>query len=528
MQAYSSRVIGATGGMRVSKKYFGLLDIVSDDMDQTEIVAEITSLKCRINEMDRLQLAPVGKTIKAELRPYQLHGFQWMQTLDALQWGGLLADDMGLGKTLQTIVFLDFVKKKKTGLPSLVICPVSLLFNWESEIKKFAPHLKFKIYHGIDRSLEGINLKKQDLVLSSYGTVRSDVELFAEMEWEYIILDESQAIKNPDSMVAKAVGQLRSKNRLALSGTPIQNNTFDLYSQFHFLNNGLLGSRNFFKEEFSNSIDKNQDQDRSEQLRKLIHPFMLRRTKELVAKDLPTKTEIELWCDMPDEQRQVYDKFRDFYKQSLLEKIDEVGMGSAGFLILEGLLRLRQICDSPKLLKDSKYNNIAGVKVEELLRELEENLVGKKVLVFSQFTEMLDIIEKELLTRKKKFVRLDGSTPTKKRQLIVGEFQDDQSIEIFLISLKAGGVGLNLTAAEYVFLVDPWWNPAAEQQAIDRTHRIGQTKKVFAYKMLCRNSVEERILALQQKKSSMAKGLISEDTAMFKTLKKEDVAFLFS
>jgi len=347
-------------------------------------------------------------------------------------------------------------------------------------------------------------------------------------QWHYVILDESQAIKNPDSQIAKAVQLLKAKNRLILSGTPVQNNTFDLYAQFHFLNPGLLGNKEFYKTEFATPIDKYNDAEKSKQLRRLVYPFLLRRTKEQVAKDLPDKTETILWCQLAKEQRGVYEDYKNYYRSMLVKKIEEEGMAKAGMYVLEGLLRLRQICDSPQLLNDAEVTTTQSVKTEELLREIEENTGSHKLLVFSQFTGMLAIIQEALKQKNINYCYLDGSTPAQKRKEQVEIFQTDESIKIFLISLKAGGVGLNLTAADYVYIVDPWWNPAVEQQAIDRTHRIGQTQKVFAYKMICKDTVEEKIIQLQQRKKQIANDLVTEDAGFIKKLSKEDVEFLFS
>jgi len=451
-----------------------------------------------------------------------------MQTLDELGWGGCLADDMGLGKTLQAITFLQFLKEKYKGSTHLVVCPTSLIYNWENELKKFAPKLKYHIYYGTSRQFTEEHFEDYDIIITSYGLIRNDMEQMLKFNWHYIILDESQAIKNPEALVTKAVQLLKAKNRFVLSGTPVQNNTFDLFAQFNFINPGILGNKEFYKTEFANPIDKNNDAEKSKALRQLIYPFLLRRTKEQVAKDLPNKTETILWCQMGKEQQGVYDDYKNYYRKMLMKKIAEEGMAKAGMYVLEGLLRLRQICDSPQLVKDEEVTTKKSIKIDELVRELEENTGTHKLLVFSQFTEMLHLIKEELNQKKITFCYLDGSTPAAKRQEAVDEFQQDESIKVFLISLKAGGVGLNLTAADYVYIVDPWWNPAVEQQAIDRTHRIGQTKKIFAYKMICKDTVEEKIVQLQQRKKQIANDLVTEDAGFIKKLSKDDVEFLFS
>ena len=516
------------GVVRLSKLHYTLIEALHDEIDDEVVMAELEEKKQRLLAIENVTHIALPKDIKAKLRPYQVSGFLWMNTMEQMGWGGCLADDMGLGKTLQTITFLQHLKKQYPGTTHLVVCPTSLLYNWENELRKFAPKLKFWVHYGLVRQLTEDEFKEHDIIITSYGLVRSDIELLKSFQWHYLILDESQAIKNPDALTTRALHLIKAKNRLILSGTPLQNNTFDLYAQFNFLNPGMLGSREFFREEFANPIDKNRDPHKAETLRRMLHPFMLRRTKAQVAPELPAKTESILWCDMPKEQQEVYDAYKLQYRQALMQKIEETGMGKAGMLILEGLLRLRQICNSPQLLKQQEYTTRASVKIDELMREINENTGGHKLLVFSQFTEMLHLIEAELQQLKIGYAYLDGSTPAAKRKEAVELFQEKESIRVFLISLKAGGVGLNLTAADYVYLVDPWWNPAAEQQAIDRTHRIGQTQKIFAYKMICRNTVEEKILELQNRKRKLAGDLVGEDEAVAKNLTKEDVAFLFS
>ncbi|MDF2191106.1 DEAD/DEAH box helicase [Paraflavitalea sp. CAU 1676] len=513
--------------LRLSKLHWTL----TEDLAKNGQLIVADKMETSRQKWERLQLAPqafaVPGAIRATLRDYQQAGFAWFCMLDEMQWGGCLADDMGLGKTLQTISFLQYAHNKYPGETHLVICPTSLMYNWENELKKFAPELKYFIYHGTERKTA--DWKNYDIIISSYGSVRNDIDVMKAFTFGYIVLDESQVIKNPSSQVTIAMTQLQSRNRLILSGTPIQNNTFDLYAQMQFANPGLLGSHNFFKSNFAVPVDKYGDAEKTKQLRKLIYPFLLRRTKEQVAKDLPPKTEITLWCEMGEEQRRVYDELKNYYRDNLLDRIQKEGMGSNTILVLEGLTRLRQVCNSPKLLNGGQNDHTdESVKLEELLREIENNTGRHKALVFSQFTGMLQLIANAMKERNIPFLYLDGSTKASDRQLLVEEFQSNENMPVFLISLKAGGVGLTLTAADYVYLVDPWWNPAAEQQAIDRSHRIGQQNKVFAYKMICKDSVEEKILALQQRKKALAEELITEDTGFVKNMTAEDVDFLFS
>lgn len=515
------------GTLKVNKRHFTLLEDILDKIDGKTIRADIEARKRKLLEFDTVEKTPLSLEIKATLRPYQLSGFHWLQALDELGWGGCLADDMGLGKTLQTISFLQFLKEKYPGSTQLVVCPTSLIFNWENELQKFCPALKYYIHYGLQRELKETHFEEFDIVLTTYGVVRNDLEDLTNFLWQYIILDESQAIKNPDARVTKAVQQLRAVNRVILSGTPVQNNTSDLFAQFNFLNPGHLGNREYFNREFGVPIDKFGSKEKTRDLKKLIYPFTLRRTKEQVAKDLPDKTVSVLWCTMDAEQRKLYNHYRDGYRNRLLKKIDEEGIAKSGIDVLEGLLRLRQLCDHPALVDKSEDALQSSVKIEELIREVQENAGNHKLLVFSQFTQMLRLIEQEFIKADITYCYLDGKTSLPHRKEQVTKFQEDENIKAFLISLKAGGVGLNLTVADYVYLVDPWWNPAAEQQAIDRAHRIGQTRKVFAYKMICKDSVEEKILQLQEKKKMLADDLIQEEAGFVKNLSREDVEFLF-
>lgn len=516
-------------GLRLNKLHHTLLENIKDGEAITSTaIAGNYKEKWQQLQQHKEQLFPVPAAIKATLRDYQQAGFEWMCLLDEMQWGGCLADDMGLGKTLQTITFLQHVCNKYKHETHLVVCPTSLLYNWENELKKFAPQLSYYIYYKPDKAFDENVFKQYDIVITTYGRVRNDIEQLEQFRFGYIVCDESHVIKNPAAQLSKAIVRLQSRNRMVLSGTPVQNNTFDLYTQMNFINPGLLGNREFFKTEFSQPIDKRGDKEKSTQLKKLIYPFLLRRTKEQVAKDLPAKTEITLWCEMGEEQRKVYDTLKDHYRENLLQRIEKDGMGSSAVYILEGLTKLRQACNAPQLLKDYKDATKESVKLQELLSELEENTGNHKVLIFSQFTGMLQLIADAMQEHHIPYYYLDGGTKAEQRQQLVERFQTTDEAKVFLISLKAGGVGLTLTAADYVYLIDPWWNPAAEQQAIDRTHRIGQQQKVFAYKMICRDTVEEKILALQQRKRSLAADLISEDTGFVKALSTEDVAYLFS
>lgn len=518
------------GKLRLKKFHFSVLDEMLEELDEDAMVEELEQKKEKLSHIidnDFSELRP-PEGLKAELRPYQLAGFQWLVFLNEAGWGGILADDMGLGKTVQALAFFLHYKRSHQEAQFLVVCPTTLIYNWENEIKKFAPELTYTIHHGPKRTISPSDFAAYDIIITTYGTMRSDIKMLKEIAFDYALLDESQSIKNPQSQVAKASLLLNTKNRLALSGTPVQNNTFDLYAQMNFLNPGILGSREFFMNEFATPIDKFQEREIVDQLKKLTYPFLLRRTKEQVAKDLPEKTETLLFCEMGDEQRKIYEQYRNMYQSQILGMIEQQGIQKAQMHILQGLTKLRQICDSPAILNEEDRHENHSVKLDELSREITENTGKHKVLIFSQFLGMLSLIRQELDKQKIPYVYFDGSTSATERERAIQKFQNDEDCRVFLISLKAGGIGLNLTAADYVYIVDPWWNPAVEQQAIDRTHRIGQTKNIFAYRLICKDTIEEKMLILQERKRALASDLVSEDNAFLKKLTKEDIAYLFS
>ena len=472
---------------------------------------------------------PMTVNVK-EFRPYQQKGYDWLRLLAEAGAGACLADDMGLGKTLQTICLLAARMEEYPGMPSLVVCPSSLLYNWQQELNRFAPSLPLVIYHGPARNAGMLTKVSGQVIITSYGTLRSDLEHFQPLFFDSIIADESHTIKNPASLISRAIVELRGRIRVALSGTPVMNNTFDLYGQFSFLLPGMFGSREFFKREYADPIDRLGDTEKIKALQKLTAPFLLRRTKEQVAPELPEKTESILWCEMDSDQRFAYESIRDNIRSNLFLEIGQKGLTSGKLSVLHGIMKLRQVCNSCELVKDEDVFVYESVKTKVLLEELRSITLTSKVLVFSQFTGMLDLLGRDLEATHLPFYRLDGSTPAATRQELVNQFNDDENApRIFLLSLKAGNAGLNLTAADYVFLFDPWWNKAVEQQAIDRTHRIGQTKKVFAYRMLCRDSIEEKIHILQQRKAKLSEELVgSDDNSFIQTLTQEDLAFLFS
>ncbi len=513
--------------LSVSHLKFSVIDELFDDISDAEVLQEIEEKKRKLASFKEIAKTKIPKAIKAELRHYQKEGVNWLNFLDDMDWGGILADDMGLGKTLQVLTFLQqIIKKDKT--PNLIIVPTTLLFNWEAEIKKFAPGFKALYHYGTGRATDTKTFKKYLLIFTTYGILLRDIEILKDFRFNYIILDESQAIKNPASRRFKAASLLNAKNRLALTGTPIENSTFDLYSQMSFVNRGFFGSMNTFKKFFSNPIDKEGNEIVAVELQKMINPFILRRTKEMVAQELPSKTENVIYCEMDKEQREVYDAYRNEYRNKLLGNIEKEGIGKSKMMVLEALTRLRQICDSPLLLNNDKINVSDSVKIKEIVRHITDKTANHKLLIFSQFVKMLGLIKSELDKHGIEYEYLDGQRSIKQREQSVKNFQESPDLRVFLISLKAGGTGINLTAADYVYMVDPWWNPAVENQAIDRCYRIGQDKKVFAYRMICTNTVEEKILKLQQKKTKIATDIVQTDERIMKNLKAEDIKELFS
>ena len=515
------------GKLSISKLRFSIIDQLFDDIDDTEILKEIAKKRKRLASFSEISKTKVPATVNAELRHYQKEGLNWLNFLHEMQWGGILADDMGLGKTLQILTFLLHINVKKKST-SLIVVPTTLLFNWENEIAKFTPKLKALYHYGTNRDEDTKNFSKHHIIFTTYGILLRDVEMLKGFEFNYVILDESQAIKNPASRRYKAANLLNAKNRIALSGTPIENSTFDLFAQMSFVNRGFWEGAKAFKDNYSTPIDKDGDELVAIELQKLINPFVLRRTKEKVADELPSKTEDIIFCEMEPTQRKVYDAYRNNYRDQLIGKIEEDGLGKSKMLVLEALTRLRQICDSPSLLKSDDIVETQSIKIKEIIRHITLKTANHKILIFSQFVEMLSLVKEELSKLNIAFEYLDGQSSTKKREQSVNNFQENADLRVFLISLKAGGTGLNLTAADYVYLLDPWWNPAVENQAIDRCYRIGQDKKVFAYRMICKNTIEEKILNLQNKKKKIAGDIIQTDENIMKKIDVDDIKDLFS
>ncbi|MBZ5857506.1 DEAD/DEAH box helicase [Flavihumibacter profundi] len=486
-------------------------------------------------QQQELAVYTVPEQVHATLRPYQQKGFEWLCLLSEIDAGACLADDMGLGKTLQTICFLAWLAQStRRVLPggwtgSLIVCPASLLHNWRAEFEKFAPEMGSYVYHGSSRDMDGFYASGAQVLITSYGTLRADFGQLQSISWQAVILDESHTIKNPSAQVTKAVYQLKAKARVALSGTPVMNNTFDLYAQLQFLVPGLFGGPEFFRKEYAHPIDRERNEEKIRALQKFTAPFVLRRTKQQVATDLPPKTESVLWCEMGTEQKACYEETRAQIRDSLFLNIKTDGLNKSKLSILQGMQKLRQICAAPQLLNEPGISAVPSAKAELLIEELQYNLRNNKVLVFSQFKGMLHLLGNACRKAGLAYYHFDGDTPPARRSELVAQFQEEgNDVNIFLISLKAGNTGLTLTAADYVFLVDPWWNTAVQQQAIDRAYRIGQTKNVFAYQMICKDSIEEKIVELQERKKALSDALISEDEGFIKQLTEEDIRYLFS
>lgn len=510
--------------VRLSKVHFMLLEDWEETVEFALIQEEVDSKKAKMDEFSGIHEVTVPQKLKAELRPYQKTGLNWLKFLRDFQWGGILADDMGLGKTIQVITLICQLEEENPNLKVLIVAPTTLLFNWKKELEKFSPHLDYFIHHGFRYdTIE--ELTKHQLVLTSYGLVINDLELLQKIDWDLIIADESQAIKNTSSLRYKAMVRLKGKQKIALTGTPIENGIHELYAQMNFTNPGFFKTFNHFTEHFLTPIKKGEG-DVVQSLKKQITPFVLRRTKKEVLTELPDKIEELLFCEMGAVQRAVYESKREEYRNFLLQKFDESGPDQSKMFVLEGLTRLRQICDSPQLTGDTGTQSSA--KIELLKEHILEKTGNHKILVFSQFVKMLDLIRGQLDQSKIPYSYLDGQTSLPERERQVQRFQENESIRVFLISLKAGGTGLNLTAADYVYIVDPWWNPAVENQAIDRCYRMGQEKHVVAYRMICQNSIEEKIMELQSAKRQLAQDVIGEGEGILASLDREGMLELFS
>jgi superfamily II DNA or RNA helicase len=556
--------------LRFKRSQAGLLDALLAAQPEASFDAGFQKARDELKTFAGVKAADPPETFTGTLREYQREGLGWLHFLRQFGFGGCLADDMGLGKTPQTLALLELrrqqraangrameeikaTKKRpknkksandgqpvKTGdagsseqnhnasakrpAPSLVVVPKSLVFNWKQEAAKFTPQMRVLDHTGGFRRKSTEHFDDYDMILTTYGTLRNDALHFKDFQFDYVILDESQAIKNASTESAKAARLLHGDYRLALSGTPIENHLGELWSLFEFLNPGLLGSASVFK--LSGAGARNVDEETRDLLAKGLRPFILRRTKDQVAKDLPEKLEQTIYCELDKTQRKLYNELRDHYRNVLLGLVEKVGINKSKIQVLEALLRLRQAACHPGLL-DKKRLTEQSAKLDLLLpRLLELHEEGHKVLVFSQFTSFLSIVKSRLNEEKIPYEYLDGKT--RDRAAKVTRFQNDADCKLFLISLKAGGLGLNLTEAEYVFLLDPWWNPAVEAQAIDRAHRIGQTRNVFAYRLIARDTVEEKVLELQNTKRALADAIINADNSLIRSLGREDLELLLS
>jgi len=493
------------------------------------------------------QLPDLPKNLKVNLRKYQKEGFAWLNALYSNNFGGCLADDMGLGKTIQTLSIIvkameDSEDKNDTQIiqnqmslfdtgknissqeiTNLVVLPKSLIHNWKNEITEFAPNLKIAIYEGSQRQKLYKKLHNYDIILMSYGILRNDIDILSEIDFFYVVLDESQNIKNPSSKIYKAVIQISAQHRLVLTGTPIENSLTDIWSQMNFINDGLLGSIEFFRDNFIQPIERENDEDKQAELKKIISPFILRRTKNEVLKDLPALTEQTVLCEMTAEQKSIYETEKSQIRNKILE-LQELGqMRKSSIYILQALNRLRQIANHPNMLED--FSDKDSGKFDEIIEKINIlTSANQKILVFSSFVKHLQILADYFEDNNLKYSLLTGKS--QKREKIIDDFQNNSDNKIFLISIKAGGVGLNLTSASYVFIIDPWWNPAIENQAISRAHRIGQKNKVMVYRFISENTIEEKIRKLQKKKQKLADEIIDNNN-IFKQLSEDNIMDLF-
>ena len=556
--------------VRFKKSQVGLLDALLMAQPEVSFDAVFAQARENLSQFTGVRTAEPPPTFIGTLRPYQREGLGWLEFLRRFGFGGCLADDMGLGKTVQVLALLeerrlmrvadgeakvgDGEKSEDGGSkiedgprsadpssvlnppssplpppshrpgPTLVVAPKSLVFNWNEEANRFAPRLRVLDHTGIARAKNAKDFDNYDLILTTYGTMRNDITFLKDVKFDYVVLDEAQAVKNAASESAKAARLLNGDHRLALSGTPVQNHLGELWSLFEFLNPGMLGAAKAFQA--GGAGGRSVDESARIMLSRALRPFILRRTKAQVATELPQRLEQTIHCELDAAQRKQYNDLKEHYRQSLLSKIASEGINKNKIQVLEALLRLRQAACHPGLIDKSKVDQ-SSAKLDALLPQLAEVIDGgHKALVFSQFTSMLSIVRKRLDKDKVPYAYLDGKT--RDRQEIVAKFQNDPDCRLFLISLKAGGVGLNLTAAEYVFLLDPWWNPAVEAQAIDRAHRIGQTRQVFAYRLIAKDTVEEKVLQLQSTKRELADAIINADNSVIGKLGREDLELLLS
>jgi len=513
------------GKLRYGRIQMALLDALLAGQPRSTVDEAFDRLREQLAAGERPEAEPEPHGFQGTLRHYQREGLGWLVFLESLGLGGCLADDMGLGKTIQVLALLARRQSdvRAAGIPhrpTLVVVPRSLVFNWMDEARRFAPGLRVANHTGTTRADETGTLADWDIVITTYGTLRRDIIAHRETEFDYVILDEAQSIKNAASQAAKACRLLRARHRLALTGTPVENHIGELWSIFEFLNPGQLGSAARLRKFLADGRGS------SDIVARAVRPYLLRRTKSQVLSDLPEKTEQTLFVELGETQRKAYDELREHFRAELAGRIGRMGIGRSRIAVLEALLRLRQTACHQGLVDHSRVDESCA-KLDTLLEQLDEVLdEGHKVLVFSQFTSFLAILRRRLDEKKTVYEYLDGRTTD--RQARVVRFQEDPDCRLFLVSLKAGGQGLNLTAADYIYILDPWWNPAVEAQAVDRAHRIGQTRRVFAYRLIARDTVEEKILALQDRKRELAESIVAADESMIASLTPEDVELLLS
>ena len=517
--------------LRIPRVCAGVLDELSAIEQlrlRTQTSKAITALAAQLREGGARQRVALPRTLKAQLRPYQQDGLDWLGFLARAGLGGVLADDMGLGKTVQVLAHLLAEKQaRRLQQPALIVVPTSVIGNWREQAQRFAPSLRVRVLHGSDRHGHFQSLDDCDLVITTYALLPRDRENLRKQHFSLAVFDEAQALKNPRSQAAIVARELQATRRLVVTGTPLENHLGDLWAQFDLVLPGLLGDSKAFTRHFRSPIEKHADPDRQARLNRQVAPFLLRRSKEQVAPELPAKTEIVQTLELTGKQRALYETLRLAMHDKVQKAIAKRGLGQSSIIILDALLKLRQVCCDPRLVKlDAARTLTSSAKLDALLPMLEELLdEGRRILLFSQFTQMLDLIQDELRARGINWLRLDGST--RDRDTPVQRFQAGDC-PLFLVSLKAGGVGLNLTAADTVIHFDPWWNPAVERQATDRAHRIGQDKPVFVYKLICRGTVEEKIQAMQQRKAALAEAVLSGGSRQALRFDEDDIAALFA
>jgi superfamily II DNA or RNA helicase len=517
--------IGVNGTIRYSVSQMVLLDALLDTLPEAQVDATFEQARAELHSFDRISAADPVEGFEGTLREYQREGLGWLHFLRRFQLGGCLADDMGLGKTVQVLALLDS-RREANGAeprPSLVVVPRSLVFNWIREAERFTPHLRLLDYSGTGRDIEAIDPAAVDVVITTYGTLRRDAAAIGAIKFDYAVLDEAQAIKNASSASAKSARLIKADHRLAMTGTPIENRLEELWSLFEFLNPGMLGRSSAFSK-LVRLADSDNGSGSRDLLASALRPVILRRTKDQVAQDLPARVEQTLTVELEGAQRKFYDALLADYRSSVLDRVDRVGIGKARMHILEALLRLRQAACHP-VLADPRKINAPSAKLDALIPTLEEVIAeGHKALVFSQFTTFLALVRTRLDAAGIPYEYLDGRV--RNRQARVDHFQNDPNCPLFLVSLKAGGQGLNLTAADYVYILDPWWNPAVEAQAIDRAHRIGQTRHVMATRLVARDTIEEKILELQASKRALADAILGQDQGVLSQIGRAELEML--